>query len=95
MLGLAEEAEVGAHDAGIIIDRFCDVSSQFSTVANDLYPDVITQETLRTIQSRMITTSSCAVNCISLQITLFETLKIFPTLQIHNTPTVLTIPTTR
>ncbi|AVX88050.1 type II toxin-antitoxin system HipA family toxin [Pseudomonas sp. VE 196-7] len=53
MLGLAEEAEVGAHDAGIIIDRFCDVSSQFSTVANDLYPDVITQETLRTIQSRI------------------------------------------
>ncbi|WP_027614443.1 type II toxin-antitoxin system HipA family toxin [Pseudomonas sp. URIL14HWK12:I6] len=53
MLGLAEEAEVGAYEAGVIIERFCDVSSQFSTVANDLYPGVITQETLRTIQSRI------------------------------------------
>jgi len=53
MLGLAAEAEVGAYEAGVIIERFCDVSSQFSTVANDRYPGVITQETLRTIQSRI------------------------------------------
>jgi serine/threonine-protein kinase HipA len=53
MLGLAEEAEVGAYEAGVIIERFCDVSSQFSTVANDRYPGAITQETLCTIQSRI------------------------------------------
>ena len=53
MLGLAAEAEVGAYEAGVIIERFCDVSSQFSTVANDRYPGAITQETLRTIQSRI------------------------------------------
>lgn len=53
MLELAEEAEVGAYEAAVIIERFCDVSSQFSTVANDRYPGAITQETLRTIQSRI------------------------------------------
>lgn len=53
MLGLAAEAEVSAYEAGVIIERFCDVSSQFSTVANDRYPGAITQETLRTIQSRI------------------------------------------
>ncbi|CAI8949943.1 serine/threonine-protein kinase HipA [Pseudomonas sp. IT-93MI4] len=53
MLELAEEAEVGAYEAAVIIERFCDVSGQFSTMANDLYPGVITQETLRTIQSRI------------------------------------------
>ena len=53
MLGLAAEAEVSAYEAGVIIECFCDVSSQFSTVANDRYPGAITQETLRTIQSRI------------------------------------------
>lgn len=53
MLGLAAEAEVGAYEAAVIIERFCDVSGQFSTVANDRYPGAITQETLRTIQSRI------------------------------------------
>ena len=53
MLGLAAEAEVSAYEAGVIIERFYDVSSQFSTVANDRYPGAITQETLRTIQSRI------------------------------------------
>ncbi|MHA3737613.1 type II toxin-antitoxin system HipA family toxin [Pseudomonas sp. Eth.TT006] len=53
MFGLAAEAEVSANDAGLIIERFCHVSSQFSALANDLYPDLITQETLRTIQDRI------------------------------------------
>jgi hypothetical protein len=64
-------------------------------VANDLYPGVITQETRVPSKAELITTSSCCDDCISLQIKFSETLKIFPTLQIHNTPTVLTVPTTR
>ncbi|MBN3833013.1 type II toxin-antitoxin system HipA family toxin [Burkholderia sp. Ac-20344] len=53
VLRLAEEAEVSAAAAAGIIDRFCNVASQFATLARNGYPDVITAETLRTIQSRI------------------------------------------
>ncbi|MNK71763.1 Serine/threonine-protein kinase HipA [compost metagenome] len=51
MLRLAQEAEVPQDAAGRLIDGICDVASQFATVADNLYPGLITQDTLRTIQS--------------------------------------------
>jgi len=51
MLRLAQEAEVPQDAAGGLIDGICDVASQFATVADNLYPGLITQDTLRTIQS--------------------------------------------
>ncbi|WP_322846207.1 type II toxin-antitoxin system HipA family toxin [Pseudomonas sp. B33.4] len=53
LLNLAVEAEVNAATAADIIDRFCEVASRFSAMAKSLYPGVITQETLRTIQQRI------------------------------------------
>lgn len=53
LLNLAVEAEVNAATAADIIDRFCEVASRFSAMAEGLYPGVITQETLRTIQQRI------------------------------------------
>jgi serine/threonine-protein kinase HipA len=53
LLNLAVEAEVNAATAADIIDRFCEVASRFSAMAESLYPGVITQETLRTIQQRI------------------------------------------
>lgn len=50
LLRLAEEAEVSLDVAGRLIDRICDVASQFATIAEDLYPHVITRDTLRMIQ---------------------------------------------
>lgn len=53
MLRLADEAEVSEAAAGVIIDRICGVASQFSTMAENLYPQVITQDTLCNIQDRI------------------------------------------
>ena len=53
LLNLAVEAEVNAATAADIIDRFCEVASRLSAMAESLYPGVITQETLRTIQQRI------------------------------------------
>ena len=50
MLRLAEEAEVPLDVAGRMIDGICDVASQFATIAESLYPQGITRDTLRTIQ---------------------------------------------
>ncbi|WP_454846005.1 type II toxin-antitoxin system HipA family toxin [Pseudomonas farris] len=53
MLRLADEAEVSEAAAGVIIDRICGVASLFATMAENLYPQVITQDTLRNIQDRI------------------------------------------
>ena len=53
MLRLAEEAEVPPEVAGRMIDGICEVASQFSSIAENLYPQVITPDTLRTIQGRI------------------------------------------
>jgi len=53
MLDLAEEAEVSAETADGIIARFCEVADQFATMAETMYPGVITQDTLQTIQKRI------------------------------------------
>ncbi|MNE82393.1 hypothetical protein D3C80_1791130 [compost metagenome] len=53
MLRLAEEAEVPQEAASRIIDGICDVASQFAAIAGNLYPQAITQDTLRTIQGRI------------------------------------------
>ncbi|MFF7056715.1 type II toxin-antitoxin system HipA family toxin [Achromobacter spanius] len=50
MLRLANEAEIPQDVAGKMIDRICDVASQFAILADDLYPQIITRDTLRTIQ---------------------------------------------
>ena len=50
LLRLAEEAEVSLDAAGRLIDRVCDVASQFATIAEELYPHFITRDTLRMIQ---------------------------------------------
>lgn len=53
MLRLAVEAEVPADAAGRMIDGICEVASRFSSIAENLYPQVITQDTLRMIQGRI------------------------------------------
>ncbi|MNG29093.1 hypothetical protein D3C84_1144620 [compost metagenome] len=53
MLRLADEAEVSEAMAGVIIDRVCGVASRFGAMAENLYPQVITQDTLHLIQSRI------------------------------------------
>jgi len=53
MLDLAEEAEFSAETADGIIARFCEVADQFATMAETMYPGVITQDTLQTIQKRI------------------------------------------
>jgi serine/threonine-protein kinase HipA len=53
MLRLAEEAEILPDIAGRMIDRICGVASRFATLAEDLYPGVITRDTLRMIQHRI------------------------------------------
>ncbi|MEG5267214.1 type II toxin-antitoxin system HipA family toxin [Pseudomonas sp. JDS28PS106] len=50
MLRLAEEAEVPPAAAARIIDGICEVASRFSTIAEELCPQLITQDTLRMIQ---------------------------------------------
>jgi serine/threonine-protein kinase HipA len=53
MLRLAEDAEVPLDAAGRVIDGICDVASRFATIAENLCPQVITRDTLRTIQDRI------------------------------------------
>ncbi|HKS11521.1 MAG TPA: type II toxin-antitoxin system HipA family toxin [Pseudomonas sp.] len=53
MLRLAGEAEVPLEVAGAMIDRICKVASQFASIAENLYPEAIRRDTLRTIQSRI------------------------------------------
>jgi len=53
MLRLAAEADLTVETAGDIIDRMCKVASQFTALAESLYPGAITQETLDTIQGRI------------------------------------------
>lgn len=53
LLGLAKEAEVSAAAAGALIDRFCGVASQFATLTENMFPRMVTHETLSTIQQRI------------------------------------------
>lgn len=53
MLGLADEAEVPVETASASIARICKVASQFSLIAEQLYPGVITRDTLTFIQGRL------------------------------------------
>lgn len=53
MLSLASEAEVAPQAAEALIDRYCAVASQFADMALQMYPEAITQDTLRTIQARI------------------------------------------
>ncbi|WP_422352942.1 type II toxin-antitoxin system HipA family toxin [Stenotrophomonas sp. AR026] len=53
MLRLAEEAEVQQGDARLAIDGICEVASQFTEIANGMYPNVIAQDTLSMIQGRI------------------------------------------
>ena len=53
MLRLAEEAEVPQDAAGMMIDEICELASQFAAIAENMYPQVITRDTLRTIQRRI------------------------------------------
>lgn len=53
LLRLAEEAEVSQDVAGRIIDGICNVASQFTAIAESMYPQGMTHDTLRTIQRRL------------------------------------------
>ncbi|WP_409318466.1 type II toxin-antitoxin system HipA family toxin [Pseudomonas sp. KCJK9016] len=53
LLDLAEEAEVSSETADAVIARFCEVADQFAAMAEKMYPGVITQDTLQTIQKRI------------------------------------------
>jgi len=53
ILDLAEEAEVSSETADAVIARFCEVADQFAAMAEKMYPGVITQDTLQTIQKRI------------------------------------------
>ncbi|MDR0260529.1 MAG: type II toxin-antitoxin system HipA family toxin [Comamonas sp.] len=53
VLRLAEEAEVAQDVAAMVIDRICEVASQFAVMAQSMYPKAITQESLGTIQRRI------------------------------------------
>lgn len=53
LLRLAEEAEVPTDVAGRVIDGICDVASRFASIAENLCPQVITRDTLHTIQGRI------------------------------------------
>lgn len=53
MLRLADEAEVSKAKAGAIIDQICALASQFAMIAEFLYPQIITPQTLHIIQSRI------------------------------------------
>lgn len=53
LLRLAGEAEVPAQTAGAIIDSMCHVARQFSTIAEGLWPGMISRDTLSSIQGRI------------------------------------------
>ncbi len=53
LLRLADEAEVSAERAEGVIDRVCRVASQFSAMAENMYPRALTPETRDAIQGRI------------------------------------------
>ncbi|MNF01092.1 hypothetical protein D3C80_2000310 [compost metagenome] len=53
ILALASEAEVTPASAAAIIDRICAAASQFTSMAERMYPQMITQDTLQTVQGRI------------------------------------------
>lgn len=53
MLRLAGEAEIAEEMAGVIIDTVCDVAVQFAAIADNLFPQLITRDTLSMIQGRI------------------------------------------
>ncbi len=53
MLRLADEAEVSVETAGSSIDDICRVASQFATIAENVSPRLITQDTLDIIRGRI------------------------------------------
>lgn len=53
MLALANEAEIPSDIAGGIIDRICAVAARFTDTAQASYPQMISQDTLRTVQGRI------------------------------------------
>ncbi|MFJ4158027.1 type II toxin-antitoxin system HipA family toxin [Pseudomonas sp. NPDC089752] len=53
MLALALEAEIPDKTAAAIIDRICAIAKQFARLAQSKYPRMITEDTLRTVQSRI------------------------------------------
>lgn len=53
MLHLAVEAEIALDTAGLIVERACEVASQFAVLAKEMYPRAITPDTLQTIQHRI------------------------------------------
>ncbi|MGE8466238.1 MAG: type II toxin-antitoxin system HipA family toxin [Pseudomonas putida] len=53
ILALASEAEVTPASAAAIIDRICAAASQFTSMAEGMYPQMITQDTLQTVQGRI------------------------------------------
>lgn len=53
MLRLAEEAEVPKDVAGTMIDNMCEVASQFTVIAERMYPQAITRDALCMIQHRI------------------------------------------
>lgn len=54
LLRLGEhEAELSAHDVADSIDHICEVASTFTATAQNMFPERITSDTLRTIQSRI------------------------------------------
>jgi serine/threonine-protein kinase HipA len=53
LLELAQEAEVSVDVANRTVDRICAAASEFAVVAERLYPEVITRDTLQIIQKRI------------------------------------------
>jgi serine/threonine-protein kinase HipA len=53
LLKLAQEAEVSVDVANRTVDRICAAASEFAVVAERLYPEVITRDTLQVIQKRI------------------------------------------
>ncbi|CAK14210.1 type II toxin-antitoxin system HipA family toxin [Pseudomonas entomophila] len=53
MLALAHEAEIPPATAGALIERFCTVAGQFTALAEQHYPRMISPDTLRTVQGRI------------------------------------------
>ena len=47
------EAELSARDAAALIEQICDVASMLTATAKRMFPDQITQDTLRVIQGRI------------------------------------------
>ena len=53
ILRLASEADITPAAAAAIIDRICAAASQFRYMAERMYPQMITQDTLQTVQGRI------------------------------------------